>query len=64
MLCTVLYVGPLIVADFTSEAPGVWGWRWVFILTMGMVIVSLLFWALFQTSDVVTELNTPLPDEE
>lgn len=54
--------GPLIVATFTDMDSGVWGWRYVFILTQLMAVVSLFFWALFQTSDIVPILNTPLPE--
>jgi predicted MFS family arabinose efflux permease len=48
------------VAAFNSSYPGIWGWRWVFITTDLMCIVSLVFWWLFQTSDIVDVLNTPV----
>jgi hypothetical protein len=56
-----VHAGPIIVAAFTEAYPGVLGWRWVFILTDATCMCALVVWILFQTSDVVPELNTPLP---
>lgn len=54
-------VGPLVVSLFISSYKGMLGWRYVFILTFIMSAISLILWAIFQTSDIVSILNTPLP---
>jgi MFS family permease len=53
-------LGPIIVAALTSAFPGVWGWRFAFILTAGMSALALSFWYVFQTSEVVPKLNNPI----
>ena len=55
-------LGPIIVAQFTSKYNGIWGWRYVFILTDLMCIVSLILWRIYQTSDVIDVLNTPIDE--
>eukprot|EP01035_Chromulina_nebulosa_P022315 gene22315-28899_t len=52
-------VGPIIVASFTTTWSGRQGWENVFLLTGVMCTISLIFWSLFQTSNIVDELNTP-----
>lgn len=54
-------VGPIVVAAFTEEWTGIWGWRATFFLTAGFGAVSCLTWVLFQSSTVNPVLNTPLP---
>lgn len=54
-------VGPIVVSYCLEEWPGMMGWRVVFIITACMCAIAMFFWALFQTSDIVPELNTPLP---
>ena len=53
--------GPIVVSEFTERYPGSLGWRLVFITTFIMCCFSLIFWRLFQTSDIHPALNTPLP---
>lgn len=53
-------LGPVIVAALTSAYPGVWGWRYVFILTACMSAVALGMWYVYQTSEVVPKLNNPV----
>jgi ACS family sodium-dependent inorganic phosphate cotransporter len=52
-------VGPIVVAAFISDYPDPWGWRGAFFLTMGMSLIALVPWVLFQTSLIVPELNMP-----
>jgi MFS family permease len=54
------FVGPLVVAALTSAYPGIAGWRAAFYLTAAMAAVGLLTWSIYQTSEIVPELNTPL----
>jgi MFS family permease len=54
--------GPLAVGYLTSRWPenhGIWGWRAVFVMTALMSAISLYMWSLYQTSDIVDELNSP-----
>lgn len=65
--CCLFYTcaaGPILVAQFTQLIPGLWGWRWVFIMTDVMCIIALVFWYCFQTSDIVPVLNNPTPSGE
>jgi predicted MFS family arabinose efflux permease len=39
--------------------PTIWGWRCTFFLTGGMASISLALWSLYQTSDIIKELNEP-----
>eukprot|EP01041_Mallomonas_annulata_P012105 gene12105-25395_t len=50
---------PMIVAYCTATWEGVWGWRIVFMLTAFQSFIALIAWILFQTSDIVPELNSP-----
>ena len=52
---------PLVVSIFTTAYPGIWGWRYVFILTALQCAAALVLWSLYQTSDIVPLLNTPRP---
>ena len=52
-------VGPIAVAQFTVTYPGSAGWRATFYLTAAICGVSLLLWALFQSSDIIDVLNRP-----
>ncbi len=52
-------IGPLVVAQLTSAVPGPWGWRLSFILCGLLCVVSSVLWRLFQTSSIVSALNTP-----
>lgn len=52
--------GPLLVGILTTSFEGSWGWRLVFFLTLLQAIVTLIIFAIYQSSDVVPELNTPL----
>lgn len=52
-------LGPIVVSALVTAIDGIWGWRLVFLLTAGMGVVSLIIWAIYQTSDIVHELNTP-----
>jgi ACS family sodium-dependent inorganic phosphate cotransporter len=51
-------VGPIAVASFISSYPDPWGWRGAFLLTFLLAVVALVFWAKFQTSFPVPELNS------
>lgn len=55
------FVSPLVVAACTTTWPGEFGWRAVFFITAGMCGISLVIWAVFQTSDIVPALNNPRP---
>lgn len=57
-------VGPIAVALFTTKWPGMKGWRATFVLTAAQCAITLLFWFLFQTSDVIPALNEPVPLKE
>jgi MFS family permease len=52
-------LGPIVVSALVTAIDGIWGWRLVFLLTAGMGVTSLIIWAMYQTSDIVHELNTP-----
>jgi hypothetical protein len=52
--------GPLVVTAFTTSLDGSQGWRAVFLLTFFQCIVTLIFWKIYQTSEIVPALNTPL----
>jgi MFS family permease len=52
-------LGPIVVSALVTAIDGIWGWRLVFLLTAGMGVASLILWAIYQTSDIVHELNTP-----
>ena len=52
--------GPLVVTAFTTSLDGSQGWRAVFMLTFFQCIVTLIFWKIYQTSEIVPALNTPL----
>jgi MFS family permease len=52
-------VGPIVVAQFTTTFEGSWGWRAAFFLTAFQAAISLVLWAIYQTSDPVPELNLP-----
>lgn len=54
-------LAPIIVSALVTSIEGKWGWRFVFMLTAAMGVVSIIIWAIFQTSDVVPVLNTPVP---
>lgn len=53
-------LGPIIVSALTTAIEGKWGWRLVFILTAGLGVVSVIVWSIFQTSDIIPALNTPV----
>jgi MFS family permease len=53
-------LAPIIVSALVTAIDGIWGWRLVFILTAGLGVVSIIIWAIYQTSEVVLELNTPV----
>ena len=52
-------VGPLVVAEFTTEYEGAWGWRYSFFLTAGLAAIALFFWSKYLTSEPVPALNMP-----
>lgn len=52
-------LSPLVVSWLTDRYEGVWGWRYVFILTAGQCAFASVLWCIYQTSDVVPELNNP-----
>lgn len=54
-------VTPLIVSACTDRYAGVWGWRYVFLLTALQCLFSSVLWYTYQTSSVVKVLNTPPP---
>jgi MFS family permease len=53
-------VAPIIVALFITTWEGRKGWQTAFFLTAAMCAVSLIFWKLNITSEIVPELNTPV----
>lgn len=53
-------LAPIIVSALVTAIEGKWGWRLVFMLTAAMGVVSIVVWAIFQTSDVIPVLNTPV----
>jgi MFS family permease len=53
-------LAPIIVSALVTAIDGIWGWRLVFLLTAGLGVVSIIIWAIYQTSEVVMELNTPV----
>mmetsp|Transcript_19811 Transcript_19811/g.36886 ORF Transcript_19811/g.36886 Transcript_19811/m.36886 type:complete len:574 (-) Transcript_19811:40-1761(-) len=52
---------PLVVSAFTDRYAGIWGWRYVFMLTAGQCVFASILWFNYQTSSVVKVLNTPVP---
>lgn len=50
---------PLVVSACTDRYSGVWGWRYVFLLTALQCVLSSILWYTYQTSSVVKVLNTP-----
>jgi hypothetical protein len=52
--------GPLMVSALTSSFPGSQGWQLSFLVVFAQCLVTLLLWSIFQTSDIVPALNTPL----
>lgn len=52
-------LSPIFVAYCTFKFPGTLGWRIVFMTTAAQGACCLVIWALFQTSDIVPELNAP-----
>ena len=54
-------VTPLVVSLFTGKFSGVWGWRYVFIVTAAQCAFASTLWYYYQTSSVVKLLNTPVP---
>ena len=50
---------PLVVSACTDRYAGIWGWRYVFLLTAGQCVFASLLWYNYQTSSVVKVLNTP-----
>jgi MFS family permease len=53
-------LGPILVSGLTTAIEGKWGWRLVFILTAGLGVISIIVWSIFQTSDIIPVLNTPV----
>lgn len=52
--------GPLMVSALTSKFHGSWGWQLAFLIVLGQCVVTLCLWAIFQTSEIVPILNTPM----
>lgn len=52
--------GPLMVSALTSKYPGSWGWQLSFLIVFGQCLITLVLWAIFQSSDIVPALNTPM----
>mmetsp|Transcript_4847 Transcript_4847/g.7378 ORF Transcript_4847/g.7378 Transcript_4847/m.7378 type:complete len:554 (-) Transcript_4847:25-1686(-) len=50
---------PIVVSLFTDAFEGVWGWRFVFLLTALQCVLSSILWYMYQTSDIVPLLNNP-----
>ena len=53
-------LAPIIVSALITAIEGKWGWRLVFMFTAGLGVVSIIIWAIFQTSDIIPVLNTPV----
>lgn len=51
--------GPLIVSALTEGMSPKWGWRVTFFLTFAQGIIALVFWYIFQTSEIIPALNNP-----
>lgn len=54
-------VGPLIVAELTSDFPNPWGWRLTFFVTGFLALISLIPWTLYMKFEPIPELNNPRP---
>jgi MFS family permease len=52
------FAGPIVVSVLITSFEGRQGWQLSFYLTALMCIVSLVFWKIFQTSEVIPVLNT------
>jgi hypothetical protein len=52
-------LSPLLVSWLTDRFEGVWGWRYVFVITALQCAFSSILWYFYQTSDVVPALNDP-----
>ena len=53
-------LGPIIVSMLTSAYSGVMGWRYVFFISVIQCAFALGFWYVYQRSELVHVLNTPL----
>jgi len=56
--------GPIVVGILTTAYPGVWGWRLVFYTCAIQCGFALVLWYLFQRSDIIPEINSPVKSSE
>lgn len=52
------FTGPIVVSVLITSFEGRRGWQLSFYLTGIMCVVSLVFWKMYQTSEVIPVLNT------
>jgi hypothetical protein len=52
--------GPIMVSALTHSFHGSWGWQLAFLIVFAQCVFTVICWAIFQTSDIVPVLNTPL----
>ena len=57
------FMGPIVVSILITAFEGRQGWQFAFYLTGLMCIVSLVFWKLYQVSEVIPILNTAVSYE-
>lgn len=51
--------GPLMISFLTTSFDSSFGWKISFLIVFGQCIVTLIFWSIYQTSEIVPILNTP-----
>jgi MFS family permease len=51
--------GPLVIADLLTSLGETWGWRVAFILTLAQCVLALILWYIYQTAEIIPELNNP-----